>query len=193
MDAFNYVLDLNNPPPELQEKVKALIADAGGELNALVKQVGELIETLTRGHEQTQEALQTPAKYRAFVESLTAEDLRGEGATEDSIRDFLNASIEEKTEAVDLLDIFTVYRLYEKKDAEGAIKVPATATADGTGYKGLEQLKRGLLQSLREQSTGSSSEGLQGIKTLRRSELAKALEQRQDEAQSLTINIELTE
>lgn len=193
MDAFNYVLDLNNPPPELQEKVKALIADAGGELNALVKQVGELIETLTKGHEQTQEALQTPAKYRAFIESLTAEDLRGEGVTEDSIRDFLNATIEEKTEAVDLLDIFTVYRLYEKKEAEGAIKVPATDTADGTGYKGLEQLKRGLLHSLREQSSGGSSEGLQGIKTLRRSELAEALEQKQDEAQNITINIELTE
>lgn len=193
MDAFNYVLDLNNPPPELQEKVKALIADAGGELNALVKQVGELIETLTKGHEQTQEALQTPAKYRAFIESLTAEDLRGEGVTEDSIRDFLNATIEEKTEAVDLLDIFTVYRLYEKKEAEGAIKVPATDTADGTGYKGLEQLKRGLLHSLREQSAGSSSEGLQGIKTLRRSELAESLEKKQDEAQNITINIELTE
>ncbi len=193
MDAFNYVLDLNNPPPELKEKVQALIAEAGGELNALVKQVGELVETITRGHEQTQQALQTPAKYRAFVESLTAEDLRGEGVTEDSIKDFLSSSIEEKTEAVDLLDIFTVYRLYEKKDAEGAIKAPATGTTDGTGYRGLEQLKSGLLHSLREQSTGNSSEGLQGIRTLRRSELAEALEQRQDEAQNITINIELTE
>lgn len=42
-------------------------------------------------------------------------------------------------------------------------------------------------------STGSSSEGLQSIKTLRRSELAEALEQRQDEAQNITINVELTE
>ena len=42
-------------------------------------------------------------------------------------------------------------------------------------------------------STCSSSEGLQGIKTLRRSELAEALEQRQDEAQNITINVELTE
>lgn len=42
-------------------------------------------------------------------------------------------------------------------------------------------------------ATGSSSEGLQGIRTLRRSELAEALERRQDEAQNITINIEVTE
>lgn len=177
-------LDFNNILPELKAQVDQLIKSVGGELKALDTLVKDLTGTIIKGHEQTQQALQIPAKYRAFVESLTAEDLREEDITEESIRDFLSSSIEEKTETVELLDLFTVYRLYEKKDAERAIKVPTTATAEGTGYKGLEQLKRELLHKLKEQSTFHSTSSLQGIKPLKKSNLTEIMN-RQDKTQSI--------
>ena len=194
-------LDLNKISAELQAQVDQLIEETGGVLKAISKLATEFTETLTKGHEQTIKGLRDPATYRAFVESLTAEDLRGEDVTEECIEYFLSSSIEEKMETIDLLDIFTVYRLYEHKEAENAFTAPLTPAPETTerAYKGLENLQRDLRERLLKASTGDAPEGLQGLKIMRRSPLAEsgdALELRRNSGtakEDITITVTVEE
>ena len=195
-------LDFNNIPPELKAQVDQQIKDAGGEIQAIGELIKSIAETITKGHENTQKGLENTAIFKAFVESLTAEDLRREDIVESCIEDFFNASIEERIQAIELLDIFTVYRLYERKEAENAFTVPSPADAPETtegAYKGLEKLQQRLLERLRKESTGNAPEELQGLRTIRRSPLAEsgdALELRRNNgtgAEDITINITLGE
>ncbi len=191
-------LDLNNIPPEQRAEIDKRIADAGGEIQAIAQLATELLDTLTKGHEKTLQGLRDKATYRAFVGSLTAEDLRSEDITEECIADFLQLPIEEKLETIDLLDIFTVYRLYERKEAENAFTAPSpstdTKTATG-GYKGLEGTIQALKEQLLKQSTATAPESLQGVKPIKGELLGsgEALGQNHSGADNITINIELVE
>lgn len=160
-----YKLDLNHIPEDELEKCKADIADAEGELKYLASKVNELLDLLFKGHEEALEAIQDPKSFRAFVESLTAEDLRQEDITEKSIADFFKADIDTRIATVETLDIFTVYRLYERKLKDGTLKRPENH------YRKTEQSLRAELLRQFTRATG-----LQGISWVKPSEIAKNAE-----------------
>jgi len=111
----NKVLDLNALTDEERATIQAHIDLTGGEIEAILEQTKQILTSLTKGHEDTLRALRSKARFQAFVENITAEELRREDITEESISSFLKASLDEKIELINGLDIFTVYRLFEGK------------------------------------------------------------------------------
>lgn len=179
-----YKLDLNYIPEDELQKCRASIEEAGGEIRYHASKINELLDLLFKGHEEALEAIQDPKSYRAFVESLTAEDLRREDITEGSIADFFKADMETRLATVGTLDIFTVYRLYERKLQEGTLKKPADTQAETA---------KALRKALVAQFTQTT--GLQGISWVKPSEIAKnaeALElKRNAKADDITIKVTL--
>lgn len=132
-----------------EEEKKAIVGDLNltqDAIKQILNQTAQILKSITKGHEETTKALQNPIIFTAFVEQLTAQDLRTEGITEKSIADFLNSSTEEKKEAIDSLDIFIVYRLFEAKN----ITAPAldNDTETQTGYRGLHRIREELIKQV---------------------------------------------
>lgn len=179
-----YELDLNHLPADELEKLKAQATEIGGELRFIAQKIYDIVDLLTKGHEETLVALRDEDSYRAFVESLTAEDLRGVGITEDSIQAFLSAPLEERLETVHSLDIFTVYQLYESKPRTPPI-IAKMQTA--------QELRQELFSQL--QALTQHTEGLTAMGWIRQSEIAEraeALEARRTAKQEdVTITVTL--
>lgn len=103
--------------------------------------LNEIISVFKAGHEETAEALIDPVRYRAFVESITAEDLRRIDVTEASIEDFFSSSLEERQEAINNLPYTLVYELYEGREH-------SRESLTQLGSMSLEMVRNALLESI---------------------------------------------
>lgn len=110
-----YRLSIASFTEEDLEKLRVPLSETEGEILYLANKLEEFLDTIIEGHEETLVALEDPRHFKAFVDSLTVEDLQRAEVAPESVELFLRATAEDRLELIECLDIHTVYRLYESK------------------------------------------------------------------------------
>lgn len=179
-----YRLSIASFTEEDLEKLRVPLSETEGEILYLANKLDEFLDTIIEGHEETLVALEDPRRFKAFVDSLTVEDLQRAEVAPESVELFLRATAEDRLELIECLDIHTVYRLYESKPRTPLYVNHIQAT---------ERLRQELLSQLKDMTAPAG--GLKPIAWIRQSEIAERAEamelRRTASGQDIQINVTL--
>lgn len=160
--------EINNILKEIGETIQSTLTINQKEFEIFSNEIEDLIQSFTKKHKKSLNGLKDPITYKSFVKSLTLDDLQKENFSKEYIEDFLILPIEEKMDVIRLLDVFTVCRLYEQKEAEKAFKVTFIDKKQRvlSGYNGEKRIKQDLLRCFAENTTNLTTDSLQWLKPM---------------------------